>query len=43
MTGYTDRLQEAMALGYRVLPKPTPPERLLEALSQELAGARATA
>ena len=38
MTGYTDRLQEAVAQGYRVLPKPTPPDRLLQALAEALAG-----
>jgi signal transduction histidine kinase len=32
MTGYTDRLQEAIAAGYRVVPKPATPDVLLEAL-----------
>jgi two-component system, NtrC family, sensor kinase len=34
MTGYTDRLQEASAAGYRVVPKPAAPESLLQALIQ---------
>lgn len=33
MTGYTDRLQEAVAAGFRVIPKPATPESLIEALS----------
>jgi two-component system NtrC family sensor kinase len=36
MTGYTDRLQEALAAGFKVLPKPATAEALLEALSSAL-------
>jgi two-component system NtrC family sensor kinase len=36
MTGYTDALQEAVALGFRVLPKPASPEELLRALQDAL-------
>lgn len=33
MTGYTDRLQEAVACGFRVVPKPAPPAVLIDALT----------
>ena len=36
MTGYTNRLQEAVALGLRVLAKPAPPEQLIGALVEGL-------
>jgi len=35
MTGYTDRLQEAVAAGFRVIPKPATPQSLIEALSAQ--------
>jgi len=36
MTGYTDRLQDAVSLGLKVLAKPVPPERLVQALQDAL-------
>jgi len=36
MTGYTDRLQEANAAGFRVLPKPAMPDRLIAALRESI-------
>jgi signal transduction histidine kinase/ActR/RegA family two-component response regulator len=43
MTGYTDRLQEAVAAGFHVVPKPAVPEVLLSALAEALGRARAAA
>jgi CheY-like chemotaxis protein len=39
MTGYTAELEQARQLGLQVLPKPSPPDALLEALRRELAEA----
>ncbi len=41
MTGYTDRLQEAVAAGYVVLPKPASPATLIRALATAM-GSRAS-
>ncbi len=43
MTGYTESLQEAVALGFRVLPKPASPEDLLRALQDALVRGRGEA
>ncbi|MDB5899195.1 MAG: putative histidine kinase, hybrid [Ramlibacter sp.] len=37
MTGYTEELEQARQLGLEVLPKPSPPKALLDALGRELA------
>jgi CheY-like chemotaxis protein len=37
MTGYTDKLQEAVASGFRVVSKPAVPDTLLDALHQAMA------
>jgi two-component system NtrC family sensor kinase len=40
MTGYTDRLHEATAAGFRVVPKPATPESLLNTLIQSVHSVR---
>jgi CheY-like chemotaxis protein len=43
VTGYTDRLEEAVALGFQVLPKPAPAQDVVHALHQALKRKQAAA